>query len=250
MSSNVDTFRFDVRPRDVGADKRMHLYDLGSCVLDAAGLAAKRRGFGMDAMHERHRAWVVSRMMMSVAELPREYDFVDVSTWVSEVGNAASTRLFEIRDGRGEVVCRASTLWSIIDTEKRSLCDLIETTDLSAFVAKRDDIEPIAKPRKILIPAAECVGVRRHEVVYSDIDMNRHVTSMKYLQWCMDMLPYEVLNCGSVGVCNINFLHEVLPNDVVDIRHYVQEGADGVHLYDVMNGDVVCCRIKLQITGA
>ena len=47
----TNTFDFYVYPRETDASKRISLQSIGAFILDAAGLAAKARGFGMEYMH-------------------------------------------------------------------------------------------------------------------------------------------------------------------------------------------------------
>ena len=59
-------FEFFIYPQEVDYTKRMTLTALGSCLLNAAGLAAAEKGFGMEAMHAQGWAWVVSRLAVEM----------------------------------------------------------------------------------------------------------------------------------------------------------------------------------------
>lgn len=250
MNNNyTDTYNFLVYPHYVGASKQMQLYHLGACILDAAGLSARERGFGMDSMHAIHRAWVVSRMIIEVDEYPHEYETIAISTWVSKIGHGSSTRLFTVTDSQGRVICRASTIWSIIDIDTRQLVDLMQATNFSKFVDKTHTID-IGIPRRIEIPQdAVHASTARHAVLHSDIDMNRHVNSMKYLQWCIDSLPYTWLCNNDIRRCAINFTHEVRPGQSVEIHHYTPTANETTGIttntFDINLEDIQCCRIQL-----
>ena len=47
-----------------------------------------------------------------------------------------------------------------------------------------------------------------HRVVYSDIDFNRHVNTMRYIEMMLDMLPVELLTLDAPLRLDIHFLHE------------------------------------------
>lgn len=253
MNDNIDTFDFYIYPREVGAAKRILLHNLGACILDAAGLSAAKRGFGMNDMHARGLAWVVSRMRIDITELPREYESVKIKTWVSATGSVASTRLFCVESEDGRVIATASTLWSIIDTTTRKMVDLIEQTDLSRYIAEMPSgLQDIPAPRRVDMPRHE-EGTSQestHKVVYSDIDMNRHVNSMKYLQWAIDTLPAEYLMNHTPKQCHINFTHEALPGQTISIHHVAaytdNTESDTEHTFELTNDEGrVCCRIRL-----
>lgn len=252
MNNNlIDSFDFFVYPREVNSDKRMHLPHLGACILDAAGLSAKKRGFGMDIMHAQHKAWVVSRMSIEIDEYPHEYDTMTIRTWVNKISHAASTRLFTISDSKGAVIAKASTIWSIIDTDTRRIADLMETTDLSDFVVEEATVG-LQSPRRIEIPKEGETKTAEHKVIYSDIDMNCHVNSMKYLQWCTDLLPIEWYQKNKIRRCNINFAHEIRANQTAQITQYLRAKTDDnpydTYIFDICHEETSCCRIKLDTT--
>ncbi len=47
-----------------------------------------------------------------------------------------------------------------------------------------------------------------HRVVYSDIDFNRHVNTMRYIEMMLDMLPIERLTDGAPMRLDIHFMKE------------------------------------------
>ena len=64
----TNIFDFYVYPRETDASKHISLQSIGAFILDAAGMAAKLRGFGMDYMHARGLAWVTSRIAIEMKE--------------------------------------------------------------------------------------------------------------------------------------------------------------------------------------
>ena len=47
-----------------------------------------------------------------------------------------------------------------------------------------------------------------HKVVYSDIDFNRHVNTMRYIEMMIDMLPLQMLMQEAPVRLDIHFLRE------------------------------------------
>ena len=62
------------------------------------------------------------------------------------------------------------------------------------------------KPRKVPAPDAE--PVLTHKVAYSDIDFNRHVNTMRYIEMMLDVLPIERFAEERPLRLDINFLKE------------------------------------------
>ncbi|HQP23502.1 MAG TPA: thioesterase, partial [Bacteroidales bacterium] len=81
-------------------------------------------------------------------------------------------------------------------------------------------------------------------VVYSDLDFNRHVNSVKYLEWMLDMLPLENIINNGFSRLDMNYLREALYDDRL-LLSYQQE--DNHHLFDIKRKDETpVCRARIQ----
>ena len=83
--------------------------------------------------------------------------------------------------------------------------------DLRAVAESHNDAivecpSPAEKPRKVPAPDAE--PVLTHKVAYSDIDFNRHVNTMRYIEMMLDVLPIERFAEERPLRLDINFLKE------------------------------------------
>ena len=187
----TNIFDFYIYPREADASKQLSIQNVGAFILDAAGMAAKARGFGMDYMHEHGLAWVTSRIAIEMKEYPREYETISIETWVEDCTSVFSTRNFLIYNANKEVIGQASTLWSMISFETRKMVDLLKSTDLAKNVITAEkELFTINKPKRIDYKV-EGKPAHIHQVVISDIDMNQHVNSMKYLQWALDTMSLD-----------------------------------------------------------
>jgi acyl-ACP thioesterase len=54
-------------------------------------------------------------------------------------------------------------------------------------------------------------------VVLSDLDIVNHVNNIKYIEWCLDCLPAEVVLSASIIFMEMHFLREMVWNDSVQI---------------------------------
>ena len=93
----------------------------------------------------------------------------------------------------------------MLDLSKRT------AVDLRAVAESHNDAivecpSPAEKPRKVPAPDAE--PVLTHKVAYSDIDFNRHVNTMRYIEMMLDVLPIERFAEERPLRLDINFLKE------------------------------------------
>ena len=181
---------------------RLFMGHLGNQLINAADFHSNDRGFGMLYLNTIHKTWVLSRLAIELEEMPPAYAKFNVETWVETAMRFFTNRNFRISasptpnpspEERGEekVFGYGRSVWAMIDTETRQPADLLSIGDglLTEYVANAEDAVPectIAKPSRVkMSDAAELVRVV--PVTYSDIDMNGHVNSIKYIEHALDL---------------------------------------------------------------
>lgn len=241
----TNTFDFYIYPREADASKRISLQNIGAFILDAAGMAAKARGFGMDYMHANGLAWVTSRIAIEMTEYPHEYETISIETWVEDCTSIFSTRNFLIYNSKKEVIGQASTLWSMIDFKTRKMVDLLKTTKLAEHVVTtQKELFTMGKPNRVDYKG-EGEAAQTHRVVVSDIDMNQHVNSMKYLQWTIDTLSLDEVMNSTIKRIDINYLREALYNQNIGIY---RTDVDKLKRFELRNEEgQACCKIQLTM---
>ncbi|MBP1641109.1 MAG: acyl-ACP thioesterase [Bacteroidetes bacterium] len=238
--SVIGKYPFQLSPQDCDFREQVSLPALGDLILQAAGKSADEKGFGMQKLNTENRTWVVSRMAIEMDRFPKWKEWINIETWVEEVGRAATTRNFRITDNNGTVIGGASTLWAMIDVTTRRAIDLQTVEGLSKAASGVPSI--IEKPRHL--PSVEENMLKNHEVSYSDIDFNRHANSMKYVEWMLDCFSLDWHQKHAIKRCELNFLHEVFYGDKVAIFHKHQEE---LSLFEIKRtDDNGICRMKLE----
>ena len=206
-------FEFFIYPQEVDYTKRMTLTALGSCLLNAAGLAAAEKGFGMEAMHAQGWAWVVSRLAVEMKHYPTQYEQITVETWVNDCGRLVTTRNFAIFNAAGERLGDATSLWSMIDLSTRRPVNLHEKMDLSdVIIAEPAFIEPPARLDELHLEP-----IATHTVHYSDIDLNKHTNSMKYVEWMLNTFDLAQFEHRILARFDVNYTHEALFGEQIAI---------------------------------
>ena len=198
-------YPYRVEPQEVDFTLCATLSSLGAAILNTAGVDAHGKGFGVDVLHAENHAWVLSRMAMEFDRRPHQYTDYTVATWINEYGRVLSTRNFTLCDAEGREFGRAVTQWAMLDLTNRTAVDLSHVGDAHAD-AIVDCPSPTDKPRKIRAVVPTCST--QHKVVYSDIDFNRHVNTMRYIEMMCDLLPLELLTDEAPVRLDVHFLHE------------------------------------------
>ena len=213
-------YPFRVEPQEVDFSLRITLVALGGNILNIAGIDADTMGFGVDALNKDTFSWVLSRIAFEFDYRPEEYVKYEIATWISDYGRMLSTRNFELTDQTGVCFGRVVSQWCMLDLSKRT------AVDLRAVAESHNDAivecpSPAEKPRKVPAPDAE--PVLTHKVAYSDIDFNRHVNTMRYIEMMIDMLPVELLMQETPVRFDIHFLRECRYGQTLSVG-YEQRG--------------------------
>ena len=235
-------FEYRVEPQYVDFTDRVSVSSICDLILHAAGEDAHKRGFGIDALADNNYGWVLSRLAVELDYMPIEYSQFTLHTWISDYNRLSSTRNFTLTDSEGKVFGRAVSQWCMIDYATRMPVDM----NIMAKAHEGNMVDapsPCERPRRIGVVNSE--PIVEHKVVYSDIDFNRHMNTMRYIDIIFDTLPIEVPEQLMGFRLDINFMKEALYGDTLSL---MGEERDGVRMFEYRNaaGDALC-RMALEI---
>lgn len=209
-------------------------------MLDVAGEDADRKGFGISALDSGHTTWVLSRLAVDIEAQPKQYEEIAIDTWVNEFNRLSSTRNFRIHRGE-ECVAKGVSQWCMLNMETRQVVDmsLLKETYMQAMV---EEPSPISAPAR-LRPITP-VGSTSRPVVYSDIDFNRHVNTLRYIDLIFDNVPLELIEKNEGLRIDINFIAEALYGETLTIC-WAQEG--NIWNFEISSSpERVLCRAKVE----
>ncbi len=238
--SEITTYNYRIEPQDVDFTQRASVATIINYMLNVAGLDAHNKGFGVDALMGQSVTWVLSRLAVDIAVQPNQYEGVEIDTWVNDFNRLSSTRNFVMHQGER---CLASGVsqWCMFDMEKRQSVDmsLFKDVYLKAMV---DAPSPIAMPARLR--AIEPTAKMSRPVVYSDIDFNRHVNTMRYIDLIFDTLPLGLIESNAGMRIDLNFLAEARYGDTITVGSVKDEA--GVWQFEITSEERVLCRAKIE----
>ncbi|MGL5957724.1 MAG: acyl-[acyl-carrier-protein] thioesterase [Phocaeicola sp.] len=183
----VGKYNFMAEPFHVDFTGKLTMSVLGNHLLNCAGIHATDRGLGIGFLNEQHHTWVLSRLAIELYEMPAQYENFTVETWIEEVYRLFTNRNFAILNESGKAVGYARSIWAMIDLDSRKPADLlaIHGEEMNHYVIQREC--PIEKPGRIKVTNKEPIST--YTTKYSDIDVNGHVNSIKYIEHMLDLFP-------------------------------------------------------------
>ena len=216
--------------------------DSSDHLLNCAGFHASDRGFGIAEINENHYTWVLSRLAIELEDMPRQYENFSIHTWIENVYRLFTDRNFELVNKDGKTIGYARSVWAMISMETRKPADLISLhgDSLNQYASDREC--PIAKPGRIKVAQSEPVA--EYQTKYSDIDINGHVNSIKYIEHILDLFPMDTFKEKQVKRFEIAYVAESYYGDVLSF--YLEEKNENEYDIEVKkNNQEVVVRSKV-----
>ncbi len=222
-----ETFSFSlvVRPHETAFGDHAVPAAILNYLQDAAHLHADTGGFSVPGLMARGLTWVMTRYHLLIEEPPPLGEEVRVETWYPGRQKHFYLREFAISGADGRPLVRATTSWLVIDVATRR--PFLAEDVLPGFTplhrrAIEEDFPTLPVPGKVDFQ-------RTFHVRPSDVDLNRHVNHVQYIEWALDSAPEEVREGGRPFSIEVGFRGEAVMGDAVSARSARQEDGTVLH---------------------
>lgn len=237
MQQAVGSYRYNIEAYLSDFRGKATLPMIGGFMLQAATRHAEERQFGYSSMTGMKRVWVLTRMNIVINEYPVNDTTITLHTWVSDVNKIFTERCFSIEDHTGKEIGFARSLWAAIDMETRRPTNVLELDGLLNF--KHDKDCPIEVAGKIAQIKDEVEPTATFTVKYSDIDINKHLNSMKYIEHFVDIFPLNMYQEKEIKQFEINYINEGHYGEKLAVVK--QESSKDKFVLEMKNADRVIC---------
>lgn len=242
LLSKIGSFNFHIESYVCDFKEQATLTVIGNFILQAATIHAQQRGFGYEAISKDNAAWVLSRIALEMDEYPGYDQNLTVETWIEDVTRYFTQRCFRFINHEKKIIGYARTIWAAIDVISRRPIDLLTwRPDLADYIDVSIDC-PVGKPSKI--PAVEEIeSTSGYTVRYSDIDINRHMNSVKYIEHMLDVFDLDTFRKSNIHRFEMVYLTEGAFGD--KLKLYRKEINTGEFLVDTKKGEESICRGRI-----
>ncbi|MFI3293174.1 MAG: acyl-ACP thioesterase domain-containing protein [Rikenellaceae bacterium] len=236
------TYTITIEQQDVDLTFRTSIATLICKVLNTAGLDAESKGFGVGELNKENYTWVLSRFAIEVDYLPRAFETIYVTTWIGDYRRLISTRNFTISNSEGRVIGGAVSQWCMLDLSTRKAIDLTKLHKNYEDYILSDIPSPIAPPHKISAVDDTTVS-HSHKAVYSDIDFNRHVNAIRYIDLMLDRVAMDRLESEQPLRVDLQYINECYFGDTLNVEY---EQRDNSALFEIRRNNE-CSAVKCAI---
>lgn len=243
MDEKIGKYEFMAEPFHVDFRGRLSLGILGNHLLNCASFHAKDSGFGIATLNEQHYTWVLSRLVIEMDSYPMDYKRFSIETWVENVYSLFTDRNYRIAGENGETMGYARSIWAMISMEDRKPINLLKINDGKIMDYISDYPCPIEKPSRIKV--RETAPAMTHRVIYSDLDINGHMNSIRYIEHVLDLFDIEYYRKYNIRRFEIAYVAESYFGDTLDF--FTEETGDSSFNVEIRkNGNEVVCRCLVR----
>lgn len=195
---------------------------------DIALLQSDHYQIGLQYYEAEQVAWLLNKWDIRIHNAPVFKDDVHVLTQPTAMRRFLANRRYEIRNADGNIIVEADSQWVFVDLARRRPAripeDVFRTYGIDAAV---DSLPMPPVPRE----PGRVDELREFHVRKSDIDVNRHVNNIRYVDWALDALPEEIALRGTLLRLLIHYKKEI---------HYGEQVVAQTEMREE-NGLVVAC---------
>lgn len=219
---------FVVGAREMGLKNKLTNYGMLSFLEDIASKHSDSVGYGVKDIDTRKRAWLLMDWELEVFKRPSFGENVHVKTWATLLTKPTYHvyRNFVIYNEQEELIATATSKWVFFDVENNKISK-IDNDIISMYNPEGDTIEAEQKLTKIKEPASY-ESIFEYQVRRSDIDINKHMHNLNYLNLAYEALPEDIYNTDELNNVRIMYKHQIKPDDKVrcfyakeEDKHYV-----------------------------
>lgn len=216
----VGKYRFSALPFHCDFSHRLFLGHLGNALLNAADFHSNDRGYGMTYLNPNHKTWVLSRLALELDDVPEAYAEYDVETWVENAMRFFTSRNYTIISPDGKIYGYGRSIWALIDTDTRQPEDILAVHDgrIGEYIEKEKEC-PVRPASRVRIgEGAEYV--RTIHTYYTDVDMNGHINSVKYIEHVLDLFSLDYYRHHHLRRLDVAYVAETYQGDQL---HFYRE---------------------------
>lgn len=180
---------------------------------------------------EKGMAMMISRLDMVAYEEIRLGDVVDLETWPCESSRATFLRMYQVKRC-DKVIAEISSQWVLVDFQSKKILKVSDVDFSNYYMGEYHDVigDKFRVPKDVQF---EEVGTK--EIMYSDLDSNRHMNNTYYLDVVSNYVPELCEGTHRVSAARIHFAKEASFGEVLTVTRC--KTGEGKYLFRTLKSD-------------
>lgn len=197
------TKSYEIHYYDVSSDLKCKLTSLIDFICDIGTQQSEKVNIGLSYLNEKRYGWVFYKYDINVYRYPLFGEIISITTKVTGIRTFYGPREYVIKDQKGNIIADGKALFFLINIDKRRPVrvphEIFEAYGIEKNSSCKIDTEKLKKP--------ETIDYQNDFYIrHSDIDTNKHVNNVRYVEWALETVPSDILD--NYEIRNIKVLFE------------------------------------------
>lgn len=189
--------------------------DICVCMQSLAGEHAAKLGLAVETLYAADLMWVLARQQVVLPTLPAADSTIYIKTWPSTISRLQCRRDFIVKNEKGELLGHGITHWVVVNMSSR------RAERLPPFITEVYPKDPEFAANDIALrhPALPAnLEIATWQTSQADIDLNAHVTNMRYADFMLDALPEQHYATHRLTALDMTFRAETIAGQKISSR--------------------------------
>lgn len=208
---------------DVGRKNKISNKAIIKMLEDVGGIESEKAGYGLNEIEENHLSWILLAWKVKVLRRPIYNEEVIARTWARGGNKVFTYRDYEIYDSNGKLCVIATSKWTLVDIRTLKLVGISEEVRSKyTFFNKsvfEEEIEKLKEPKSV-------IKENDYKILRSQIDVNRHVHNLYYLDIAYEILPEDIYYGEEKDNIEITYKKQIKLNDDIMCKYTIEDGKD------------------------
>ena len=189
-----------------------------------AGAHSNYCHFSFNDISDKNVTWVLLNWKLQVFHRPRADENIRIQTWGRFFNKVFVIRDFKMLDSDGNVCAIASSKWCLLDTQKGGIAAMPANLPDIYHGFIDDSVFNIDDLPRLKVPESEPIKEDTYKIRRFDLDLNKHVHNLNYLNYAYEVLPDEIFNGNEFNNVEIAYKKEIKLGEVIRTFLYVDDG--------------------------
>lgn len=167
-------------------------------------------------------SWVILNWKLKVFKRPKADETLRVQTWCTGFNKILIYRDFNVFNEKNELCAIATSKWCMVNISLGKMAKLPDDIDKKYHIVYTNKVFDENDIPKILIPNENYVDCDTYKIRRFDIDINKHVHNLNYLNFAMEVLPFDVFIGKELNNVEICYKKEIKYGETIKSFLYVE----------------------------
>ena len=199
-------------------------------------------GYGIREIPTTHLSWVQLNWRVQIIRRLKYGEEITIKTWAREATKVSTLRDFEVLDKDNKTVCIATTRWTLTNIDTQSITKITDDV-IEKYDPESHTIMPEFEFKKLKEP-----DTFSNEYVYTtqrrDIDVNKHMHNLNYLDLAYETLPEEEYNKRPFNHVRIQYKNQIKLGETAKCK-YAKENGENIVVIKSEDDKILHAMIKI-----